>query len=504
MKSGLVLKATIALFAVSIAGALAAQTFDGYALYNNFNSSTSYLIDGDGDIAHTWNCPSIANYSMAMKPNGNIVRGAIHSGNLITGAAVGGKVQELNAQGGIVWEFVYSTTNYVSHHDLCILPNGNVLLIAWVKKTLAELQAIGYTGTTAKYPGRIIEVQQNGTGGEIVWQWDMADRFIQYTDPNEPNYMPIAEHPERLNINVTTSGSGGGPGGSTDWFHENGVDYNEELDQIAFSSRYLSEVFIIDHSTTTAEAAGHTGGNGGRGGDFLFRWGKPANYGVSGTQRITAAVHDVGWVKPGRPNEGWLGFVNNSGGSGNSTTIDLINPERDGYNYPWTPGMVWGPTIYDWRHQCLANASGQSAWDIMPNGNIFAAISGNYLYEVTPGGTVVWQYAAGPPKAFRYTCDYPGIITLLNDPCDITTSIDEPLGESFSVHPNPSTGMINLSGVDVSDLESFVVQDATGRELRRSRPGWTVDLGDLPDGVYHVVLEHASGQREVRRVALQR
>ena len=140
----------------------------------------------------------------------------------------------------------------------------------------------------------------------------------------------------------------------------------------------------------------------------------------------------------------------------------------------------------------------------MPNGNIFAAISGNYMYEVTSGGTIVWQYAAGPPKAFRYTCDYPGIIALLNDPCGITTSIDDHVKPVFAVHPNPTTGMINLAGVDVSDLESFAVQDATGRELRRSRPGWTVDLGDLPDGLYHVVLEHTGGQREVRRVVLQR
>ena len=85
-----------------------------------------------------------------------------------------------------------------------------------------------------------------------------------------------------------------------------------------------------------------------------------------------------------------------------------INPERDGFTLPVDAGTVWGPTNYEWRHQCLANSAGQSASDRMPNGNTFVALSDAYMYEVDEAGTVVWQYNASPQKAFRYTCDDAG------------------------------------------------------------------------------------------------
>ena len=50
------------------------------------------------------------------------------------------------------------------------------------------------------------------------------------------------------------------------------------LDQIVLSNHNLSEIWIIDHSTTTLEAASHSGGNSGKGGDLLYRWGNPQAY----------------------------------------------------------------------------------------------------------------------------------------------------------------------------------------------------------------------------------
>ena len=110
----------------------------------------------------------------------------------------------------------------------------------------------------------------------IVWEWHIWDHLIQDADSTLPNFAVISEHPGLQDVNYGNAGSNQGPGGPNgDWKHYNAIDYNEALDQIVISSRHHDEIYIIDHSTSTEEAAGHSGGNYGMGGDYLFRWGNP-------------------------------------------------------------------------------------------------------------------------------------------------------------------------------------------------------------------------------------
>ena len=149
----------------------------------------------------------------------------------------------------------------------------------------------------------------------------MWDHTVQDADPNRANYGDPAEHPELVDINgdqetpqisqeelarLQTLGyvpEDAAPEDlESDFMHTNAIAYNAALDQIAVSVLRFNEIWIIDHSTTTAETAGHTGGRWGRGGDLLYRWGNPRTYGRGGKddQRLFGQ-HDIRWVPEGLP-----------------------------------------------------------------------------------------------------------------------------------------------------------------------------------------------------------
>jgi hypothetical protein len=284
--------------------------------------------------------------------------------------------------------------------------------------------------------------------------------MCQDVDPTKPNYVSnIADHPELIDINMISGGGGPGGGNSGDWFHVNGVDYNEELDQIVFSSRFASEVYIIDHSTTTNEAASNNGGNSGMGGNILYRWGNPSNYGISGSQVIPNAVHDSRWIpNDGRPNGGFLQIFNNSGNGNGQSTVDGIETPWDPSTntYLRNPGQAFEPFSYSTRYQCAYSANGQSASDRMSNGNVFVNASGGQggagvMYEVDTFGNIIWgPYNADSQKGFRYECNYPGIIALepyintSTTSCFDHTSLNTYVLENILIFPNPTNYQLNI------------------------------------------------------------
>ena len=504
------------LIVVISCSSLFSQSFNGFALYNAQGDNTTYLIDENLNIAHTWTMSTECNYTVLLKDNGNLVRGTknnVQTGgtnNSLNGAASAGRVQEFDPSGNIVMDFIYSSNDVLSHHDICLI-GDNVLLTAWEVKTSAEINALGGSVSSDKWPTHFVEVASDGNGGgQIVWEWHIWDHLIQDTDPSKPNYGVISDNPQLIDINMITQGGGGGGGpggGGGDWFHVNGVDYNEDLDQIAFSSRFASEIYIIDHSTTTAEAASHSGGNSGMGGDILYRWGNPSNYNMSGSQTIPDAVHDVRWITDdGRPNGGFLQIFNNKGVSSSQSTVDGIDAPVDPnnpYKYYRANGQAFGPTSYSTRYVCAYSAPGQSASDRMYNGNIFVNASGGQggagvMYEVDQNGNIVWgPYNADSQKAFRYECEHPAITSLepyMNSTATtscFSTSVDDIETEVISIYPNPSNGYVNVVLPNNIESMSLKVHNSIGQEILNfenieALNIQQINLSNYPNGCYHL------------------
>ena len=380
-------------------GSVLAQTYNGYTLYSVQNSTKAYLVDMTGTTYHSWTFTKTTCYSSYLMPGGVILRSVNRNGNSFSGGPISGEVQKVDWSGNVLWDFVYSTTDYCTHHDIHPMPNGNVLLICYERKTAAQATQAGCSQSIEMWPEKIVEIQPSGTtGGTVVWEWHAWDHLSQNYNSAKSNYVTsIVQHPELLHINYLTQ---------KDWLHANGIDYNAELDQITFSSHNMNEVYVIDHSTTTAEAASHAGGNSGKGGDILYRWGNPTAYQASGTT-IFNVVHDAHWVTndhPTYPNS-LCGF-NNKGGTSSKTCTDIFTPPISGYTYSITPGLAFLPSTYNWRHTYSGTATqNEGNSQQLPNGNTLMCISfSGLMYEINPAQTQVWSKSVigTVSQAFRY------------------------------------------------------------------------------------------------------
>ncbi len=382
-----------------------------YTLIAPQNQSTAQLLDLNKNVYHSWTFTGgTTTYSAYLLPGDTLIRSVNHAGNSFTGGPISGEVQKIDWNGNVVWDFVYSTAAYCTHHDICPMPNGNVLLISYEAKTIADATAAGVSTPIVMWPDKIVEVQPTGaTTGNIVWEWHAWDHTCQSVDATKANYVTsVSDHPELLNVNYKTT---------KDWMHMNGVDYNAALDQIAFSSHNLNEIYVIDHSTTTAEAASHAGGNSGKGGDLLYRWGNPAAYGVTTPVADLNIVHDAHWVPAGCPRAGYLVGFNNNGQNGASSYVDMVSPPLVGTTYTMpASGTAFGPAAYNKRVVCTGHTSNMGNSQQFPNGNmlICVALSG-LVYEIDSMGNTVWSYQStgggGPgggaiPQASRYTACY--------------------------------------------------------------------------------------------------
>jgi len=337
-------------------------------------------------------------YSSHMVPGGSIWRSVGTNNSTFRGGGIHGRVQKIDYAGKLLFDYTISNSLQCAHHDICPMPNGNVLVIVYEYKTAAESTAKG--GPSAiRYNEKLIELKPTGLNtADIVWEWSLWDHLCQTTNASLNNHVAsVLNNPHMLNVNYINN--------KTDWVHMNGVDYNEELDQIVLSSHYLNEMWVIDHSLSKEEMKLNTGGRYGVGGGFLYRWGNPAAYGASGTT-IFKVMHDAHWVPKGSPRAGMLAAVNNQGVSNSQTAIDYFKPTWDGINYSRNPGQAYPPNTYNFRHAANGYTSNMGSAQELPNGNILVCLAiASRVYEVDSTGKQLWNYQGmlPIPQAFRYS-----------------------------------------------------------------------------------------------------
>jgi hypothetical protein len=519
----------------------------GYVLFSPIGSTSTFLIDKCGKKVHEWQSAYRPGQAVYLLPDGNLLRTGDANNPSFSAGGSGGLIEKLDWNSNVLWRYFISDSNQCQHHDACPLPNGNVLAISWERKTKPQAVAQGRNPATTNvnfWSEKIIELEPlSSDSARIVWEWHVWDHLIQHFDSAKPNWAVVADHPELIHLNFS------GTAANSDWLHINSVAYNPQLDQVMLSSHNFNEVWIIDHSTTTAEAASHSGGAHHKGGDLLYRWGNPQAYERgTNTERMLFGQHNAHWIEPGLPDENKIMIYNNGNGrpAGFYSTVEILMPPLDiSGNYTLTAGQAYGPlsstVVYQAPNPTDFYSSSISGAQRLPNGNtlICEGNKGNF-FEADAAQNLVWKYvnpvntlgilsqgaAATGVITFRctqYQSDYPGLagITLsagspielnpLPDSCTMIISYAEEIpraDEKLLLYPNPTASMITGTwlnpGPDTKTLLSLL--DKEGRLITQQHvPAntFSINVSLLPEGIYFLKLE-SDNSFEVRKVLVVR
>ena len=510
---------------------------DGFVLFAPTRSNTTYLIDRCGKEVKSWTSTYNPGLSCYLLSDGTLLRTGVVQSQSFNAGGHGGVIEKIDWNGNVIWTYFISDATNWQHHDVKALPNGNILVIAWESKTNTQAIAKGRNPLlvpTTLWSEQILEIQPTGaTGGNIVWEWHLWDHLIQDFDNTKPDFGAVNTNPQLLNINYNATA------GNSDWIHLNSIDYNVALDQILVSSRVLNEIWVIDHSTSSAEAASHSGGNSGKGGDFLFRWGNPLAYNT-GTSTQFFGQHNAQWIQTGLPYENQIMVFNNGNGrtGGNYSTIEIINPPVDGFNYtsslPYLPASTsW---IYNDGNPNNFYAQLTSGCQQLSNGNVlFCNGPKGTFKEISASGTILWEYinpvsvtgiltqgtTAASNSAFRctfYPSSYSGFNNQLfssptiiensnsvSSTCTLSTTIDEEtIGEeAIFVYPNPAKEFINVefSGLNDENI-SIEIIDVFGKVVQKENRKneneiFNLNVSSLAAGYY--VLKISSGNSVIQK-----
>lgn len=374
----------------------------GYSLFTA--QSRTYLVDNCGEIVNSWSVPFVVRHCKLL-PDATLLYMAA------------GRIIERSWDDKIIKSIQLNEVGLNLEYEVIKLKNKNYLCVAREQVTAQKFEEYGYDipFTNPSLSDVVIEV--DGNTGKVVWRWNLLDHVIQDKFPNKRGYGVLKDNPGKIDINSIST---------VDWnytesFMINGMDYNEELDQIVLSVRKIGEIVIIDHSTTTEQAKGSTGGKYNKGGDLLYRYGNPANYDrAAESTRQLYFQHNPNWIKYGEHKNKIIVF-NNLLSKENFSTVQIIDPpikpdgsytlENNQPYMPLTPTVEYGRT----QEKVQISSDYTSGAQVLANGNIIITEGiSSTLIEIDPLGNVVWRYGVPNPgylfRSERYSHEYPAFI----------------------------------------------------------------------------------------------
>ena len=350
----------------------------GLILLNDASANRVYLIDKNEDIIHEWPLKEkrLGNDCFLL-PNGQLLSMLEDENAQLKFGGFGGIIQLLGKDGEIQWNFKYSGKDFIAHHDAEILPNGNILFQVWERKSAEEAANAGYSSNSELISDAIFEI--NPITNLIVWQWHAWDHLVQSYDSSKNNFGDIRDNPQLVNLNYNSNNDG-------DIMHANGIAYDSVKDVIYLSVNFYSEIWVIDHSCTSEEAASHLGGNYGKGGDLIYRFGNPEAYNHTLGIRMFDHQHHPSLLKG--PDLGNMLIFSNGFSQKQSTVYELQIPKNFELNTNKNnePKITWSfthPNLY------APKVSGAVR---LPNGNTLITEGDYGLWEVTKDKQVVWKY----------------------------------------------------------------------------------------------------------------
>ncbi len=408
-------------------------------------SQRTFLMDDRGQVVHQWHTDDRHPEATVayLMPDGNLLKTTckqswiVMDGKFPIGS--NGWVSIVAPHGTVLWQWQHFELGHEAlHHDIELMPNGNILAISYLIVPVNEAQAFGWRQQRARKTivlDKVYEIRPNLESGEteIVWEWSTQDHLVQDTDPKLPNFGNPADYPERIDLNWLRLGRALFNSGQL--FHLNSVSYNAADDLILLSSALFSEIWAIDHSTTTEEARGSTGGRHGFGGDLLWRYGNPQTHGHGGpNDQVLYWQHDAHFIADGLPRKGEVLIFNNGMRRSASGTpepdqicMGLITGAYSDLLEVTTPRNPDGtlqtvqPPEVNWSFNSDASHAIYSPFmsgaQRMPNGNtLLCQACDKRIVEVGPTGEIVLDFHIGGPgrlfRIYKFAPDAPAIQAL--------------------------------------------------------------------------------------------